>query len=81
MKTTTTTIWAIEWVVEENNDIHTTRDWRNIFTTKKDAIAIASATIENDNTHCHYFRIGRVIEITAGPFGSLQKEIASFSNF
>lgn len=79
--TTTTTIWAIEWRVEENNDIHTSRSWSNIFTSKENAIAIAKSTIENDDTQNHYFRVGEVIEITAGPFGSLEKVIASFNNF
>lgn len=81
MKTTTATIWAIEWVVEENNDIRTSRSWSNIFTDKESAIAIASSTIKNDDTQNHYFSIGRVKEITAGPFGSIEKVIAEFNNF
>lgn len=80
METTTTTIWAIEWRVESNKEIHTSRSWGNIFTNKENAIAIARSTIENDDANNHYFRTAQVIEITAGPFGSLEKVIARFSN-
>lgn len=77
---TTTTIWAIEWRVESNKKLHTSKHWANIYTNKENAINIAKATIENDDENNHYFRTAQVIEITADQFGSLEKVIARFSN-